>query len=123
VAQLLLKKKLGGRVAAFEVLRGSAALSNAIRDGKTAIITNLIQTGKAQGMIGMDQSLADLVADDVVDIEEAYEQALDKEQFRSLCQKRRVLKGSAAAAPAVKGPSTTAMPAARPSAPGAPAVN
>lgn len=89
VAQLLLRKKGGGRVPAFEVLRGSAALSNAIREGKTATITSLIQMGRSQGMVGMDQYLAELVVQDLVESEEAFEKALDKEYFRTLVEKRR----------------------------------
>ncbi len=88
VAQVLLKKKGGGRVAAFEVLRGSSALSNNIREGKTAMIGTLIQTGRTSGMIGMDQSLADLVVAGIVEPDEAYEKSLDKDQFKGLVEKR-----------------------------------
>ena len=88
VAQVLLKKKGGGRVAAFEVLRGSSALSNNIREGKTAMISTLIQTGRTSGMIGMDQSLADLVVAGIVEPDEAYEKSLDKDQFKGLVEKR-----------------------------------
>lgn len=95
VAQVLLKKKGGGRIPAFEVLRGSPALSNAIREGKTSMITTLIQTGKSQGMISMDQSLADLVVNDIVDIEEAFDKALEKDAFRPLVEKRRALANAA----------------------------
>ena len=49
VAQQLLRKKDRGRVAAYEVLLGSTALSNAIREGKTNLINNQIQTGGARG--------------------------------------------------------------------------
>ena len=89
VAQVLLRKKGGGRIAAFEVLRGSAALSNAIREGKTATITSMIQTGKGAGMIGMDQYLADLVSQDEVEYAEAFEKSLDKENFKNLVEKRK----------------------------------
>ena len=89
VAQLLLRKKGGGRVPAFEVLRGSAALANAIREGKTATITSLIQTGRSHGMVGMDQYLAELVSQDLVDADEAADKAIDKEYFKSLVEKRR----------------------------------
>jgi twitching motility protein PilT len=89
VAQVLLRKKGGGRVPAFEVLRGSAALANAIREGKTATITSLIQTGRSHGMVGMDQYLAELVSQDLVNAEEAIEKAIDKEYFKSLVEKRR----------------------------------
>jgi twitching motility protein PilT len=88
VSQVLLKKKGGGRVPAFEVLRGSSALSNSIREGKTNMITTLIQTGRTAGMIGMDQYLVDLVLASAVDADEAYERALDKDQFRGLLEKR-----------------------------------
>jgi twitching motility protein PilT len=88
VAQVLLKKKGGGRAAAFEVLRGSSALSNNIREGKTAMINTLIQTGRNAGMIGMDQSLADLVVAGIVETDEAFEKALDKDQFKGLLEKR-----------------------------------
>lgn len=89
VAQVLLKKKGGGRAPAFEVLRGSSALSNSIREGKTNMISTLIQTGRSGGMIGMDQYLADLVAGGTVEPDEALEKALDKEQFKGLVEKRK----------------------------------
>ncbi|MCL4810633.1 MAG: PilT/PilU family type 4a pilus ATPase, partial [Thermoanaerobaculia bacterium] len=89
VAQVLLRKKGGGRIPAFEVLRGSAALANAIREGKTSTIASLIQTGRSQGMVSMDQFLADLVSRDLADAEEAFEKAVDKDYFRSLVEKKR----------------------------------
>ncbi|HEX7579157.1 MAG TPA: type IV pilus twitching motility protein PilT [Thermoanaerobaculia bacterium] len=89
IAQVLLRKKGGGRIAAFEVLRGSPALANAIREGKTATINSLMQTGKSAGMIGMDQYLADLVVQDEVELAEAYEKCLDKDNFKNLVEKRK----------------------------------
>jgi twitching motility protein PilT len=84
VAQQLLRRREKGRVAAFEVLLGSTALSNAIREGKTGLINNQIQTGKSKGMIGMDQSLTELVRAGVVSPEEALERSFDKESFKAL---------------------------------------
>ncbi len=84
VAQQLLRKKGGGRVAAFEILIGSAALSNSIREGKTSLINNQIATGKSRGMISMDQSLTELVKNDVVEPGEALERAIDKETFKGM---------------------------------------
>jgi twitching motility protein PilT len=84
VAQQLLKRKEKGRVPAFEVLLGSTALSNAIREGKTGLINNQIQTGKSKGMVAMDQSLGELVRGGIVAPEEALERAFDKESFKSL---------------------------------------
>lgn len=89
VAQVLLKQKAGGRLPAFEVLRWSPALANSIREGKTAMISTLIQTGRNAGMVGLDQSLADLVVEDTVTFDEAYQKALDKDGFKALVEKRR----------------------------------
>lgn len=89
VAQVLLKQKAGGRLPAFEVLRWSPALANSIREGKTAMISTLIQTGRNAGMVGLDQSLADLVVEDAVTFDEAYQKALDKDGFKALVEKRR----------------------------------
>jgi twitching motility protein PilT len=84
VAQQLLRRTDKGRVAAFEILLGSTALSNSIREGKTSLINNQIQTGKGKGMISMDQSLTELVRQNVVLPEEALERALDRESFKAM---------------------------------------
>ena len=97
VAQQLLRKKGGGRVAAHEVLLGSAALSNSIREGKTSLINNQIATGKSRGMISMDQTLTELVKNDVIEPDEARERALDKESFKGILANLR--KPGAAAVP------------------------
>ena len=67
LAQQLLRKKGGGRVAAIEVLFGTPAISSLIREGKTHHITGAIKTGKSMGMIAMDDSLKDLVVRDVIE--------------------------------------------------------
>lgn len=89
VAQVLLKKKGGGRVPAFEVLRGSVALSNAIREGKTGAINQMIGMGKQQGMISMDQYLTDLCVRDLVEYHEAFDKCLDKENFKAGVEKAK----------------------------------
>src|SRR5205823_4278469 len=64
VAQQLLKRADGsGRVAAHEILVGSLALASLIREGKTAQIVSLIQSGAADGMQTMDTALDRLVRD------------------------------------------------------------
>ena len=83
VAQQLLRKKVSGRVPAFEILLGSSALSNAIREGKVSQINNQIQTGRARGMISMDQSLLELVRTGAVKGDAALDRAFDRESFRS----------------------------------------
>ncbi|MFT5430887.1 MAG: twitching motility protein PilT [Myxococcota bacterium] len=82
LAQQLLRRSAGGRVAALEILFGSPALGNIVREGKTHQITNLIRQGKRQGMVTMDDSLVQLVKDEVVTPEAAYEKAIDKKDFR-----------------------------------------
>ena len=84
VAQQLLRKKGGGRVPSFEILLGSTALSNSIREGKTALINNMIATGKSRGMISMDQSLTELVRGNLVEPDEALDRAIDKDSFKSM---------------------------------------
>jgi twitching motility protein PilT len=71
------------------VLRWSPGLANSVREGKTAMITTLIQTGKSAGMVALDQSLADLVVEDVVTFEEAIERAHERDGFKALVEKRR----------------------------------
>ena len=83
VAQQLLKKTSGGRIPTFEILLGSSALSNAIREGKTAQINNQIATGRSRGMMSMDQSLLDLVRAGHITGDLALERAFDRETFRS----------------------------------------
>jgi twitching motility protein PilT len=83
VAQQLLKKIGGGRVAAFEILLGSSALSNAIREGKISMINTQIQTGKARGMVSLDQSLQDLVKSGTVKPEDAFDRSIDKDSFKA----------------------------------------
>lgn len=83
VAQQLLRKKGGaGRVAAHEIMVGTAAVSNLIREGKTYQIPSIIQTGKKDGMVQMDQSILAHLMAGLVDGKEAYAKALDKSLFQ-----------------------------------------
>ena len=79
VSQTLLKKKGGGRVAAFEVLFCTSAVSNLIREGKTFQIISAMQTGRKIGMITLTESLVELVKKGLVEPDEAYRKAVDKE--------------------------------------------
>jgi twitching motility protein PilT len=81
VAQTLLKKKGGGRVAALEILVVTPAVANLIREGKTFQIPSLMQTGKSLGMQTLNETLADLVKNDIVEPEEAYARAPHKKEF------------------------------------------
>jgi twitching motility protein PilT len=83
IAQQLLRKKGGaGRVAAHEILVGTPAVGNLIREGKTFQIPSIIQTGKKDGMVQMDQSIMSFLMAGTIDAEEAYAKAMDKNLFR-----------------------------------------
>ncbi len=68
VSQTLLKKKSGGRVAALEIMRGTPAIRNLIREDKVAQMYSAIQTGQSVGMQTMDQCLQTLVDKRLIDI-------------------------------------------------------
>ena len=70
ITQRLLKRKTGGRVAAFEILIGIPAVSNLIREGKTFQLPSVIQTHGKIGMIGMEQSIKQLYDQSLITREE-----------------------------------------------------
>jgi twitching motility protein PilT len=83
IAQQLLRRKGGtGRVVAHEILVGTPAISNLIREGKTFQIPSIIQTGKKDGMVQMDQSIMNALMTRQIDGAEAYAKAMDKALFR-----------------------------------------
>jgi twitching motility protein PilT len=83
VAQQLLRQADGqGRVAAREILIGSPALSNIIRENRTERIPSYIQSGRDQGMITMDTTLRAYVEGGLVTGEEAYMFAHEKTLFQ-----------------------------------------
>ena len=81
IAQRLLKKTGGGRVAAYEIMIGTPAIRNLIREAKVPQIYGMIQTGKEVGMATMDQSLEELVSRGVVEREVARPLAVDSSKF------------------------------------------
>ncbi len=66
ISQTLLKRNGGGRVAAHEIMIGTPAIRNLIRENKVAQMYSAIQTGATQGMTTLDQSLKQLVAKGVI---------------------------------------------------------
>jgi twitching motility protein PilT len=84
VAQQLMAKIEGGRVAALEILFSSVAIGNMIRTGKTSQITSAIQTGVKKGMMDMDGSIRKLYQEGVIDARTAFDKAIDKESFQDL---------------------------------------
>lgn len=75
VSQNLLKRVDGGRVAAHEILIGTPAIRNLIRESKVAQIYSAIQTGSSVGMTTMDQSLTQLVREGAISRATAREKA------------------------------------------------
>jgi twitching motility protein PilT len=89
---LLPIKGLPGRVASFEIMKASPAIRAVIREGKTHMIYNLIQSGAEDGMIVLDQYLAGLVRNNSVE----YEQALAKSSYPNEFARRCGITESAA---------------------------
>ncbi len=81
ISQTLLKKNGGGRVAAHEIMLGTAAIRNLIREGKIAQMYSAIQTGQSAGMQTLDQSLQELLGKGLISREEARYRAVNKETF------------------------------------------
>jgi twitching motility protein PilT len=84
IAQTLLPKKGGGRVAALEVLIVTPAISNLIREGKTFQIGSSMQTGKNLGMVMLNDALFNLVQQGIVEPRDAYIKAVDKTNFETM---------------------------------------
>ena len=82
ISQTLLKTKDGsGRAAAHEIMIGTPAIRNLIREAKIAQMYSAIQTGQGIGMQTLDQNLQDMVRRNVVSQEEARGKAVNKEMF------------------------------------------
>jgi len=83
ISQTLIKKVGGGRVAAHEIMIGTPAIRNLIREDKIAQMYSAIQTGMSNGMQTMDQCLQNLVNRGMITKQAAMEKAVDKNQFSS----------------------------------------
>ena len=81
ISQTLLKRIGGGRIAAHEIMIGTPAIRNLIREGKIAQMYSSIQTGQAAGMQTLDQCLKELLQKGMITKEEARYRAQNKEDF------------------------------------------
>jgi len=81
ISQALMKRIGGGRVAAHEIMIGTPAIRNLIREGKVAQMYSAIQTGVKEGMQTLDQCLQDLLSKGVITKEEARFKAQNKDSF------------------------------------------
>ncbi len=82
ISQTLCKTKDGsGRVAAHEIMIGTPAIRNLIRENKIAQMYSAIQTGAQLGMQTLDQNLQELVKRNVISVGEARAKAMNKDTF------------------------------------------
>ena len=82
ISQTLVKKVGGGRVAAHEIMIGTPAIRNLIREAKVAQMYSAIQTGQGIGMQTMDQNLAELVQKGLISKQDAASKAANKDNFK-----------------------------------------
>ena len=81
LSQRLLPSLKGGRVVATEVMVGTPAVKTAIREGKTHMIDNIIQTSAALGMVTLESSLAKLISEGEISLEVGQNYALKPEEL------------------------------------------
>src|ERR1039457_2871682 len=81
ISQTLMKRVGGGRIAAHEIMIGTPAIRNLIREGKIAQMYSAIQTGQGQGMQTLDQCMQEMVQKGVVSREEAKYKAQNKDSI------------------------------------------
>ncbi|MCL2087216.1 MAG: type IV pilus twitching motility protein PilT [Oscillospiraceae bacterium] len=82
VSQTLVPTANGkGRVACLELMTNTEAIAALIRDGKTFQIPNMISTGRARGMFTLDQNLANLTRQGIINKADALERCQDKREF------------------------------------------
>ena len=84
ISQRLLPQLGGGRIPAVEILTGTPAVANNIREGKTHLIDSIIQTSQEIGMISMETSLAQLVLSGLISLETAKAYTLHLDEFLHL---------------------------------------
>ena len=81
IAKTLIKRVGGGRVAAHEIMIGTPAIRNLIRENKVAQMYSMIQTGQSEGMITLDQTLEKMVRNRLISMADARRRAVDKNKF------------------------------------------
>jgi twitching motility protein PilT len=81
IAQTLLKRIGGGRIAAYEIMLGTPAIRNLIRENKVAQMYSAIQTSAGLGMQTLDQCLRDMVAEGTITRQDAQRRAVSPESI------------------------------------------
>ena len=88
IAQTLVPKIGGGRVAAFEIMTSTPAVRNLIRDNKSFQLPSVIETNRNIGMQMMSQALTDLIKGGVITTESAIAKGLDRDAARNMASER-----------------------------------
>jgi twitching motility protein PilT len=90
VAQVLLRKQGGGRVAARELLLNTPSVASVIAEGKTSQLPMAIEAGRRQGMVPLNDALVGFVQSGTVDVREAYRRSADRGAFLSLLKRQGI---------------------------------
>jgi twitching motility protein PilT len=90
VAQVLLRKRGGGRVAAREVLLNTPAVASVLAEGTTSQLPMAIEGGRKHGMVPLNDALVGFVQSGAVDPREAYSRASDRAGFVALLKRQGV---------------------------------
>jgi twitching motility protein PilT len=90
VAQVLLRKRGGGRVAAREVLLNTPAVASVLAEGTTSQLPMAIEGGRKHGMVPLNDALVGFVQGGAVDAREAYRLAPDRPGFLALLKRQGV---------------------------------
>jgi twitching motility protein PilT len=89
LSQALLPRADGkGRIAAFEIMLGNAAVRNLVREGKTFELHSVMQLSASEGMQTLDQALVDLVRNKIVTLEEAKMKSSHPDRMKKLLEYR-----------------------------------
>ena len=90
VAQVLVRKPGGGRVAAREVLLNTPAVASVIAEGKTSQLPMAIEGGRKHGMLPLNDALVGFVQSGAIDAREAYRRAADRTGFLALLKRQGI---------------------------------
>jgi twitching motility protein PilT len=90
VAQVLLRKNGGGRIAARELLLNTPAVASVIAEGKTSQLPMAIEGGRRHGMVPLNDALVGFVQSGVIDPREAYRAASDRAGFLAVLKRQGI---------------------------------
>ena len=90
VAQVLVRKTGGGRLAARELLLNTSSVANLIAEGKTSQLPLALDSGRKYGMVPLNDALVAFVQSGVIDPREAYRHASDRQGFLNLLKREGV---------------------------------